>query len=75
MKKEVKSVFVMESGSYKEISFGEFLDCCSTDESYRNKHFIYLSKRLMEVSHDDYVKHYKELERIRNLKRLDIEKG
>ena len=34
-----------------------------------------MSKRLMEVSRDDYVRHYKELEHIRYLKKLDIENG
>ena len=29
----------------------------------------------MEVSRDDYVRHYKELEHIRYLKKLDIENG
>ena len=57
------------------VSYSEFLSRCSIDEAYRNKHFIYVSKRLMEVSRDDYVRHYKELEHIRYLKKLDIENG
>lgn len=75
MKNNVIGVFVLENQVYKEISFSEYLSRCSIDEAYRNKHFIYVSKRLMEVSHDDYVRHYKELERIRYLKKLDIENG
>lgn len=75
MKNKVIGVFVLENQVYKEISFSEYLSRCSIDEAYRNKHFIYVSKRLMEVSHDDYVRHYKELERIRYLKKLDIENG
>ena len=75
MKNNVIGVFVLENQEYEEISYSEFLSRCSKDEAYRNKHFIYVSKRLMEVSHDDYVRHYKELEHIRYLKKLDIENG
>ena len=75
MKNNVIGVFVLENQEYEEISYSEFLSRCSIDEAYRNKHFIYVSKRLMEVSRDDYVRHYKELEHIRYLKKLDIENG
>lgn len=75
MKNNVIGVFILENQEYEEISYSEFLSRCSIDEAYRNKHFIYVSKRLMEVSHDDYVRHYKELERIRYLKKMDIENG
>lgn len=75
MKNNVIGVFVLENQVYEEISYSEFLRRCSIDEAYKNKHFIYVSKRLMEVSHDDYVRHYKELEHIRYLKKLDIENG
>ena len=75
MKNNVIGVFVLENQVYEEISYSEFLSRCSIDEAYRNKHFIYVSKRLMEVSRDDYVRHYKELEHIRYLKKLDIENG
>ena len=75
MKNNVIGVFVLENQEYEEISYSEFLSRCSIDEAYRNKHFIYVSKRLMEVSRDDYVKHYKEFEHIRYLKKLDIENG
>ena len=37
--------------------------------------FIYVSKRLLEVSQDDYIKHYREIERNKYLKKLDIEHG
>ena len=57
MKNNVIGVFVLENQEYEEISYSEFLSRCSIDEAYRNKHFIYVSKRLMEVSHDDYVRH------------------
>ena len=75
MKNNVIGVFVLENQEYEEISYSEFLSRCSIDETYRNKHFIYVSKRLMEVSRDNYVRHYKELEHIRYLKKLDIENG
>ena len=75
MKNKVIGVFVLENQVYEEISYSEFLRRYSIDEAYKNKHFIYVSQRLMEVSHDDYVRHYKELEHIRYLKKLDIENG
>ena len=74
MKNNVIGVFVLENQEYEEISYSEFLSRCSIDEAYRNKHFIYVSKRLMEVSRDDYVRHYKELEHIRYLKNTGYRK-
>ena len=68
MNNEVIGVFILETEGYAEISYCEFLNRCSTDETYRSKHFIYVSKRLLEVSHDDYMKHYQELEHNKYLK-------
>ena len=75
MNNEVIGVFILETEGYVEISYCEFLNRCSTDETYRSKHFIYVSKRLLEVSHDDYMKHYQELEHNKYLKKLDIANG
>ena len=49
MNNEVIGVFILETEGYVEISYCEFLNRCSTDETYRSKHFIYVSKRLLEV--------------------------
>ena len=75
MNNEVIGVFILETEGYVEISYCEFLNRCSTGETYRSKHFIYVSKRLLEVSHDDYMKHYQELEHNKYLKKLDIANG
>ena len=63
MKQKIISVFVIEAGKYVEITYQEFVNRYTSDESYKSKYFIYVSKRLLEVSQDDYIKHYREIER------------
>ncbi len=75
MKQKIISVFVIEAGKYVEITYQEFVNRYTSDESYKSKYFIYVSKRLLEVSQDDYIKHYREIERNKYLKKLDIEHG
>ena len=44
MNNEVIGVFILETEGYVEISYCEFLNRCSTDETYRSKHFIYVTQ-------------------------------
>ena len=51
MNNEVIGVFILETEGYVEISYCEFLNLCSTDETYRIQHFIYVSKKQVQVTH------------------------
>lgn len=59
MKYAPKKVFVLENGSYKELSYEEFCICRDTDTTYADRFFIPLHGMLMEVSQKDYTDFYK----------------
>ena len=54
MNNEVKSVFVIESGNYVEITYQEFLERRSSDSSYKSRKFILVEKHIMELSEENY---------------------
>lgn len=75
MSKEVKSVFVIESGSYVEITYPEFLERCASDLSYKSKKFILVETHIMELSEENYRAYYKEKRRVKYVKEREREVG
>lgn len=60
MKQDPKKVYILENGSYTEITYEQFCQIRSTDEEYKKKHrFICLHGVLMEVTEKDYKAFYK----------------
>ena len=55
MSKDPKKVYILENGSYTEITYEQFCQIRSTDEEYKKKHrFLRLHGVLMEVTNKDY---------------------
>ena len=75
MDNEIKSVFIIESDHYVEITYQEFKARYFSEELFRSRRFIRVDKRLLEVSQKDYASHHRERERNRYLKKLDIDNG
>ena len=75
MSKEIESVFVIESGSYVEITYQEFLERCASDSSYKSKKFILVETRIMEISEENYRAYYKEKRRVKYVKEREREVG
>lgn len=60
MKYAPKKVFILENGTYTEVTYGELCDRTKTgDPSYTDKLFLPLHGMLMEVTKGDYVDFYK----------------
>lgn len=72
MKYEPKKVFIIEKGTYKELTYRDF---CQNRKLYEFRYFIPLQGMLLEVSKEAYTEFYQVKERNRYLKRLDIENG
>ena len=75
LKYQPQKVFILENGSYKEITYQKYCQNQQSDESYGNRFFIPLQGMLLEVSREVYVDFYREKERNRYLRKLDIENG
>lgn len=80
MKDEDKCFIKVENGIFEEISYKELKNRRKRIEEYKDKKFIYIHGMLMEVSEEDYIDYYQEIERnryakrvIRKLKPLSIE--
>lgn len=74
MKKDPKKVFILENGSYIEITYDQLCQIRNTDETYKDKHrFIYLYGILMEVTENDYKAFYKARRRQKYLKERSME--
>ena len=59
MKKQPKTVYIIENGKYTELTYEEFRHREQTCQLYANKLFLPLYGRLMEVSKEDYAKFYR----------------
>lgn len=60
MNKDPKKVYILENGSYTEITYEQLCQIRSTDEEYKKKHrFLRLHGVLMEVAEKDYKIFYK----------------
>ena len=75
MKNEIESVFVIESSSYVEMTYQEFLERRSTDMSYKSRRFILVEKHLMELSEENYRAYYKEKRRAKYVKERERKIG
>lgn len=75
MKQDPKKVYILENGSYTEITYEQFCQIRSTDEEYKKKHrFICLHGVLMEVAEKDYKIFYEARRRQKYLKERSEEK-
>lgn len=75
MKYNPKKVFVLDDGKYIELTYQDFCNRRESDLSYENKCFIPVQGMLMEVSSLAYKDFYRDKERYRYIKKLDIENG
>lgn len=63
MKYAPNKVFILENGSYVEISYEELCQRTTQDKSYEDKLFLPLHGMLMEVAEDEYRTFYKNVRR------------
>ena len=75
MKYEPKKVFVQEKGDYEEFAYSEFCKAREKDDSYANRYFIPIQGMLLEVDEENYKDFYRDKERNRYLKKLDVANG
>ncbi len=66
-----RKVYIIESGSYVELSYRDF--CCrrQANQSYLDKLFIPIQGCLLEVAREQYTDFYRDKERWRYLQKLD----
>ena len=75
MKYEPKKVFIKESGQYIEITYQEHQQRREKDEEYAKRKFIPVQGCIIETELTQYKEFYREVERIKYLKKLDIKFG
>ena len=75
MKYEPKKVFIKESGKYIEITYQEHQQRREKDEEYAKRKFIPVQGCIIETELTQYKEFYREVERIKYLKKLDIKFG
>lgn len=75
LKYQPKTVFIIQNGSYQEITYQEHCQNQQFDDSYKNRVFIPLQGMLLEVSREVYDEFYRDKERNRYLRKLDRENG
>ena len=71
MKYAPRKVYIIESGSYVELSYTDFCRRRQADQSYMDKLFIPVQGCLLEVVREQYTDFYRDKERWRYLKKLD----
>ena len=70
MKDDDKCFIKVENGIFEEISYKELINRRKRIEEYKDKKFIYIHGMLMEVSEEEYIDYYQEIERNRYAKRV-----
>ena len=75
VKYEPKKVFIIENGNYAEYTYQKFCTKREQDTSFENKFFIPVQGMLLEVTSEQYREFYRDKERNRYLKKLDMEHG
>ncbi len=75
MKYAPNKVFILENGSYAEISYEELCKRTAQNKSYEDKLFLPLHGMLMEVAEDEYKTFYKNVRRQKYLKELSATNG
>ena len=73
MKYEPRKVFIKVNDTYKELSYQEYCYSKTKDTTYEDKRFIPVQGMLLEVDEQTYKEFYRDKERNRYLKKLDIE--
>lgn len=73
MKHTTDKVFILENGSYVEISYEELCRRTELDESYEDKLFLPLHGMLVEVAEEEYKTFYKNVRRQKYLRELSVE--
>ena len=73
MKYNPRKVFIKEDGDYKAIAYEEYLKLNKVDESFLERKFVPIQGCLLEVDEKTYKEIYKEYERNRYLRHLDME--
>lgn len=75
MKYAPKKIFILDNGSYIELTYEEFSHRKEIDTSYVDKFFIPLYGMLMEVSEKDYTDFYKSGRRQKYIDERSAENG
>lgn len=75
MKYAPKKVFILDNGSYTELSYEEFCSLQENDVSYADKFFIPLHGMLMEVTEETYRDFYKAGRRQKYIDERSVENG
>ena len=75
MKYAPNKVFILENGSYAEISYEELCKRTAQNKFYEDKLFLPLHGMLMEVAEDEYKTFYKNVRRQKYLKELSAANG
>lgn len=75
MKYAPKKVFILDNGSYTELSYEEFCSLQENDVSYADKFFIPLHGMLMEVTEETYRDFYKSGRRQKYIDERSVENG
>ncbi len=75
MKYAPKKVFILDNGSYTELSYEEFCSLKENDVSYADKFFIPLHGMLMEVAEETYRDFYKSQRRQKYIDERSAENG
>ena len=65
MEDNAKCFIKIKKGYYEEITYKELNKRRNEDDTYKDKKFIYIHKMLMEVSQEEYIDYFKEIERNR----------
>lgn len=73
MKTPPKKVFIKENGEYLEIEYTEFCKIKELDKGFAERKFVPIQGCLLEVDKKNYKEFYKEYERNRYLRKLDME--
>lgn len=73
MKYEPRKVFIKGDGDYKAIAYEEYLHLINVDDSFAERKFVPIQGCLLEVDEKTYKEIYKEYERNRYLRYLDME--
>lgn len=73
MKYNPRKVFIKEDGDYKAISYEEFCNLNEMSESLVARKFVPIQGCLLEVDEKTYKEIYREYERNRYLRHLDME--
>ncbi len=75
MKKQPKTVYIIENGKYTELTYEEFRHREQTCPLYADRLFLPLYGRLMEVSKEDYAKFYRAKRRQKYIDERSAENG